>query len=121
MAKLMEMSGAEMCAALVEIAAPIRRFMDDPEFDEAFKKATQKGVATRATDILQIYTDIVPQLFGKKHLKDTLAILAVIEGKTVKQMLEMNGADLMADAVNAFNEQLAPFFTRLGISVGGKQ
>ena len=118
MAKLLEKNGAEMCAALVEIALPIRNFMDDPEFDQAFKQATRKGLDMKMTDVLQVYTDIVPQLFGKKHLKDTLSILAVIEGTTVKELMAMNGTDLIADAVAAFREQIAPFFQRLGISNG---
>lgn len=120
MKKLMEKNGAEMCAALVQISAPIKRFLDDPEFDKAFKEATKKGVRTQMTDVLQVYTDIVPQLFGEKHLKDTMAILSVIEGKSVKELLAMNGTDLISDTITAFNEQLAPFFSRLGISSGEK-
>lgn len=118
MAKLLEKNGAEMCAALVDIAASIKRFMDDEEFDKAWKKATKKGLQTGMTDILRIYADLAPLLFGEKHLADTLAILSVIEGTTVKELMAMNGVDLMADVIKAFNEQLKPFFTRLGISVG---
>ena len=47
-----------------------------------------------------------------------MEILSVVEGKTVKELLEMNGTELIADAMKAFNEQLKPFFTQLGISVG---
>lgn len=121
MAKLLEKNGAEICAALVNIATPLRRFMEDPDFDKAWKNATKKGLQTGMTDILKIYAELTPQLFGKKHLKDTLAILAEIEGKTVQEMLAMNGTDLLADALQAFNEQLKPFFLRLGISAGMKQ
>ena len=121
MAKLMEKNGAEMMQALVGIAAPLKRLMDDPEFDRAFKEATKKGLKTGMTDVLQIYADLTPQLFGKKHLNDTLSILAVIEGTTVKELLAMNGVDLLGDALKAFNEQIKPFFLRLGISAGVKQ
>ena len=118
MAKLLEKNGAEMCAALVSTAATLKRFMKDQEFDEAWKKATKKGVQMGMTDVLEVYTDIVPLLFGEKHLGDTMEILSVVEGKTVKELLEMNGTELIADAMKAFNEQLKPFFTQLGISVG---
>lgn len=121
MAKLLEKNGAEMAAALVGIAAPIRRFMDDAEFDKAFKNATRKGIETKMTDVLEIYADLVPLLFGKAHLNDTLSILAVIEGKTVKELLAMNGTDLLCDALEAFNSQIKPFFSRLGISAGVQQ
>ena len=116
--KLMEKNGAEMCAALVSIAAPIKRFLDDPEFDAAFKEATKKGLKMGTNDVLKVYADLVPMIFGDKHIKDTMAILSAIEGKSVKALLAMNGADLIADTIAAFNDQLAPFFTRLGISSG---
>ena len=116
--KLMEKNGAEMCAALVSIAATLKRFMEDPEFDTAWKEATKKGVSLGMTDVLKVYTDLVPLLFGEKHLQDTMQILSVIEGKSVKELLAMNGTELIADALKAFNEQLKPFFTQLGISVG---
>ena len=121
MAKLLEKNGAEMMAALVGIATPLKHLMDDPEFDKAFKEATKKGLKTKMTDILRIYADLTPHLFGDKHLNDTLAILAVIEGTSVKELLKMNGVDLLGDALKAFNEQIKPFFTRLGVSVGVKQ
>ena len=117
MAKLLEKNGAEMCAGLVSIAATIKRFMEDQEFDEAWKKATKKGVEKDMTDVLEIYVDLTPLLF-EKHLQDTMQILSVIEGKPIQELLEMNGTELITDAMKAFNEQLKPFFTQLGISVG---
>ena len=119
MAKLLEKNGAEMCAALVSIASTLRKFMDDEEFDKAWKKATKDGLLTGTNDVLKIYADIAPLLFGEKHLRDTMTILSVIEGKTVKELLAMNGTELIADAMKAFTEQIKPFFQQLGISVGG--
>lgn len=121
MAKLLEKNGAEMASALVEIAVPLKKFMEDEEFSEAWKKTTKKGLDLGMTDVLQIYVDLVPMLFGNKHLKDTLTILAAIEGKSVNEMLKMNGTELIADALAAFKEQIKPFFTQLGLSVGAKQ
>ena len=119
--KLLEKNGAEMMQSLVRIAVPLKHLMDDPDFDAAFKNATRKGLQTKATDILAIYAELTPHLFGDKHLKDVLAILGEIEGKTVKELMAMNGTDLLADALKAFNEQLKPFFLRLGVSVGVQQ
>ena len=121
MAKLLEKNGAHMMASLANIALPLKRLMDDEEFVKAWQKATIKGLKTGMSDILQIYADVAPLLFGEKHVKDLLAILAEIEGTSVKAMLEMDGVDLLADALEAFNEQLKPFFIRLGVTVGGKQ
>ena len=121
MAKLLEKNGAEMCAALVSIAATIKRFMDDDDFRTVWEEATRKGVDLGMTDVLEVYVDLVPLLFGEKHLKDTMQILSASEGKSVKELLAKNGTELIADAISAFKEQLAPFFQQLGISVGTKQ
>lgn len=117
MAKLLEMNGGEMCAALVSIAAPVRSFLDDEEFINAFRECTKKGVRSQMEGILNIYADLIPLLFGEKHLRDTLKVLAIIEGTTVNKMLKMDGVELMADAMNAWKEQIQPFFTKLGLSV----
>ena len=118
MAKLLEKDGAEMCAALVSVAAALKRFMEDEAFDKAWKNAMKKGVQLGNADILKVYVDLAPLIFGKEHINDTMSILSVIEGKPVKELLKMNGTELIADTVRAFNEQLKPFFTQLGISVG---
>ena len=121
MAKLLDKTGAEIMSSLVNIAAPLKRFMEDEEFDKAWKAATAKGLQTKATDVLKIYVDLAPVLFGEKHLRDTLAILAEIEGTTVSKMLKMNGTELIGDALKAYKEQLLPFFTQLGLSVGAER
>ena len=121
MAKLHEKNGAEMCAGLVSIATTLKRFMDDEEFSAAWKKATKSGVDKGLTDVLEVYVDLIPLLFGEKHLKDTMQILSVIEGKSIKDLLAMNGTELITDAIAAFKEQLTPFLQQLGISVGTKQ
>ena len=118
--KLLEKNGAEMAATLVNMASRLRRFMDDKDLVAAWRKATENGVKTGGSDVLAIYADIVPMLLGKTHLNDTLAILADLEGVSVSDMLKMNGTDLLANALQAYKEQLVPFFTRLGLSVGVK-
>ena len=115
--KLLEKNGAEICAALVSISGSVRSIMDDQEVRTTWKECTKKGMENRLEGILTIYADMVPLLFGKKHLRDTLGILAVVEGTTVREMLEMNGTDLLADAMKAWREQLQPFFTRLCLSL----
>ena len=118
--KLLEKNGAEMCAALVSVASALKRFMEDEAFDKAWKNATKKGVQLGMTDILKVYVDLAPLVFGDEHINDTMSILSVIEGKPVKELLKMNGTELIADAFKAFTEQLKPFFTQLGVSVGNQ-
>ena len=114
--KLLEKNGAEMANALVALVEPIKSFMEDEEFSEAFKEATKNGVRTKATDILSIYTTLIPHLLGDKHLRDTLKIVSIIEGTTVPEMLKKNGTELMADILEAWNGQLKPFFMQLGVT-----
>lgn len=117
MAKLLEKNGAEMASALVSIATPIKNFIEDAEFMEAFRESTKKGVRSKMEGVLTIYADIMPFLFGDKHLKDTLAIIACVEGTSVNKMLKMDGTEMIADCLKAWNEQIKPFFTRLGLTV----
>lgn len=117
MAKLLEKNGAEMCAALVSLAAPVKSFLEDQEFNDTLIACTKKGMGNQLREFAHIYADMTPLLFGDKHIKDTMQILAVIEGKTVKELMKMNGTDLIADAISAWKEQIQPFFTRLGLSV----
>ena len=121
MAKLLEKNGAEMCAALVSLAVPIKHFTEDEEFIEKFRECTKKGVEYKLHGVAVIYGDMMPLLLGEKHLNDVMTILSVVEGKTVKELLKMNGVDLMADAMHAWREQIAPFFQRLGLSVSTEQ
>ena len=121
MAKLLEKNGAEMMASLVNIATPLKRFMEDKDFEKAWKEATKSGLKTKETDVLKIYVELIPILLGEKHLKDTLSILAEIEGETVSKMLKKNGTELLGDVLKAYKEQLEPFFIQLGLSVGVKQ
>ena len=116
MAKLLEMNTAEMASALVSISGAIKSFLSDDEFMTAFKERTKEGIRNRATDILPVYADLVPLLLGEKHLSDTILILATVEGKSVNQMLKMNGVEVIKDALLAWQEQIAPFFTQLGLS-----
>ena len=120
MAKLLDKNAAELAAALVDISGAVRRFLDDAEFKAAFEEATKDGVKRSKTDLADIYSNIIPMLFGEEHLRDTISILACIEGKNVQEMLEMNGTDLVADALQAWKEQIVPFFLRLGVTAGKK-
>lgn len=114
--KLLEQNGAEMATTLVTIAGPVKNFIDDEEFSAAWQKCTAKGMRLKMTDVLRIYAEMAPFIFGDKHIQDTLAILAAIEGTTVKAMLRMNGAALIGDALRAWKEQIQPFFMGLGIT-----
>jgi len=116
-AKLLEKNGSEMCSALVSLAVPIKNFIEDKELMDTFKECTKKGMNNKLHGIAIIYADIVPLLFGEKHLRDTMEILSIVEGKTYKELMKMNGVDLLADAMSAWKEQIQPFFTRLGLSV----
>ena len=117
MAQLLEKNGAEMCSALVNIAAPIKSFVEDQEFIETFRECTKKGMTNKLQGIMTIYADMVPLLFGDNHLKDTLTILAIVEGKSARELMKMSGVEMIKDALAAWKEQLAPFFTQLGVSV----
>lgn len=117
MSKLLDKNGLEMANALVSLAKPIKNFLEDKEFLDAFEKCTRNGVVNKMHSIAQVYVDLIPILLGDKHVKDTLAIVAVVEGTSVKKLLDMNGTEMLADCVQAWREQIGPFFTQLGLTV----
>ena len=117
MAKLIDKNGAEMAAALVALSAPVKNFIEDEEFMRAVKECTDKGVRNKLEGFLTIYSDLTPLLLGDKHIRDTLSIVATVEGTTVNKMLKMDGVEMLADCLRAWKEQIQPFFTRLGLSV----
>lgn len=116
MPKLLDKNAAEMAAALVSLSAPIKNFLEDHDFMREFNERTKEGVRNQRTDVLAIYADLVPLLLGEKHLLDVIQILAVVEGEDPKTLMQMNGVDVLRDALEAWQTQIAPFFTRLGLS-----
>lgn len=117
--KLMEQTAAEMAAHLVELAGPVKRLLDDDEIKDTWRECTKKGVRNKLDSILTIYTEMAPLLFGDKHIRDLMHILAAVEGKNVDELLKMNGAELLSDSLVAWEEQIKPFFSLLGLTVSG--
>ena len=116
--KLLDLNGAELMAAFVRLAAPIGRLVEDDELFEALMESSRDAIGAQAAKrsklggFLAAYARIVPKLLGEEHIRDTAEVFAVIEGKTVSELLEMNGAELMADVMRAWKEQLGPFLSR---------
>lgn len=118
MAKLLEKNGAELMACLVNIAKPIGNLAED---EELFSKLDFKTIPAHARKnklafIMYMYAEIAPLLFGPKHMKDIILILAEIEGKNPKDMVTMDGTELIDDAIKAWKEQIGPFFKLSGFS-----
>ena len=122
MAKLLEKSGSELLASLVNIAAPIGNLIQDDVLCKAIvdciEKLDKETAAIKRNNIavmMTLYADIVPLLLNEKHTQDIMLILSEVEGCTVKEMLAKNGADLVADAIAAWKEQIGPFARRAGL------
>lgn len=122
MAKLIEKTGAELFASLVNIAEPIGNLVKDEKLFQTFVDCTARGTRIPETArknqlafIMNLYSEMIPLVFSDEHIKDIMAILSEIEGKPIKSMLAMNGADLVSDVIAAWGEQLAPFVKRSGL------
>lgn len=123
MPKLLEKNGAELFASLVNIAGPIGNLVNDEHLFSTIKSCVEKisketsAIRTNNVAVLmRLFSEVAPILFGEAHLKDILQILAEIEGCTVPEMMNKNGADLFADALSAWKEQIGPFAKRAGLS-----
>lgn len=116
--KLLEMNGAELMAAFVQLAAPIGRLVEDDELFTTLMECSKAAVGAQAAKrnrlgyFLSVYSKMVPKLLGDEHIRDTVEVVAIIEGKTVADLLGMNGAEMAADVMNAWREQLGPFLAR---------
>ena len=121
MPKLLEKTGAELFASLANIAAPVGNIAKDEALFSALADCIRSNAASPLRNnnlvfLMSLYADLAPLLLTDAHMQDIVAILAEIEGCDAKEMLGMNGADLVADCVKAWKEQLGPFFERAGLS-----
>lgn len=121
MGKLLDKTGAELFASLVNIAAPIGNLVKDEKLFKAITESVQSWTTgelrhNNLAFVMNLYSGVVPHLFNEEHLKDVMLILAEIEGTSVGDMLKMNGADLVGDAVKAWKEQIGPFAERAGLT-----
>ena len=93
MSKLAEMTGWELMGALAEIAEPVGNLVNDDAFWDCFVDCTRRGVGLKQKDglrfLLRTYAKLIPIVCGG-HKNDTARILAVIEGKPVAEVMQMN-------------------------------
>lgn len=119
MRKLVELNGWELMTALSELAEPVGNLVNDDAFWDCFVACTKRGVGLKQKDtfrfLLQTYAKMVPILLNE-HKSDTFRILAAIEGKPIKEVMEMDGAELIGDIKEAVQTNLAPFFTKFAHS-----
>lgn len=120
MKKLLDKTGAELFASLVNIAAPIGNLVKDEKLFTALSDSVKNWTAgtlqhNNLAFVMNLYSGVVPTLFCADHVKDVMLILAEIEGTNVNEMLQMNGADLINDVIKAWKEQIGPFAERSGL------
>ena len=115
MAKLADLNGWELMAALAEIAEPVGNLVNDDAVWDAFQVCTRRAVTLRQKDglryIIRAYSEMIPVLM-KDHRTDVIRLLAVIEGKSVEETMKMNGKELFEDFKAVYRETLEPFFIK---------
>ena len=118
--KLSELNGWELMGRLADLAEPIGNLTNDDLFWDTFTECTKRGVSLKQKDglrfILKAYGKLIPILMGEDHRKDTIRILAAVEGKSVPEAMKMNGKQLFQDFLDAYKENIEPFFTRSALS-----
>lgn len=116
MKKLTELNGWELMQTLAELAEPVGNIVNDESVWECFKECTKNGVGIKTNNsfrfLLKTYAKLAPLLLGDGHRKDTLSILAAVEGKPLNEIMQMNGAELLKDFSSAYKGVLEPFFTK---------
>lgn len=116
MAKLTELNGWDLMSALAELAEPVGNLVNDDDVWNCFKRCTKKGVSLKPENgfrfLLKTYAELFPMLCGERHKMDTLKIIAIAEGKTIKEVMSKNGAEILRDFEKAYREVLEPFFIK---------
>ena len=81
MAKLLDKTGAELIASLVNIAEPVGNIAKDDELFQGLvdclKNFQEKHPTARNNNLvflMTLYADMVPMLFGEKHLQDMMKL-----------------------------------------------
>lgn len=118
--KLNEMQTYELMAALVELAEPVGNLADDDEFWDRFRDCTKKAWKLQQRDglrfLVKTYAELGSLLFGEKHKHDIVKIFSIVAGKTIKETMEMNGAEMFSEFVKVYKEKLEPFFIKSALS-----
>ena len=116
MKKLSDMNAAELSAALVALAEPIDHLISDEELTDALLRCSSAGDEkrpflrkTRAGMLLHIYTELAPLLVDK-HLQDVIKIASISEGISEEEIMKKPGTEVMKNLIDAWREQIGPFF-----------
>lgn len=109
--KLSEMNSRDLCNALCVLADPIGEISNDDEVAEALKRmAEHKSSKTVMGRLIGVaYADFVPLLL-KKHKAATFQVLSVLTGKTMEEIEQENGFQLLQDVRSIWNAELLRFF-----------
>lgn len=109
--KLSDMNTRELKKALCAIAAPVGVIAESETFTQVMKRFSdmKKANVTVGQMGAVFIRDVVPLLL-ETHEQETFAILSVLTGKTVDEIMEQNGMQTIQDIKESVDGTLVGFF-----------
>lgn len=107
--KLSEMNTEQMADAIVALADPMANITRDDELNKELSALAKKKGGTLLEQISYLFVPLVMAML-KRHRSDTYVVLAVLTGKTVKEIAEQKGLQTVKDAKECFDKELLDFF-----------
>ena len=107
--RLSEMNTAEMADALVAIAEPLGRIGRDPAMNRAITDLGRFEGVTALEKISGLFVPLATALL-KTHRDDTLAVLAVLTGKSAGELAAQRGLETLKEARDCLDGELLDFF-----------
>lgn len=106
--KLSEMTTKQAAACMAELAAPIEAIAKHPKMREMLEKRNEEENASiPAVDLLAIALPVL----CRDCFDDTAKVLAVLTGKTAKEIASQPIRQTIRDARDVFDADLASFFS----------
>lgn len=105
--KLSQMNTRELAPVLASLAKPISDIATDDSTTEALQRiVNEKGNMNQVGAFIR---EIIPLLLDT-HFESTCEIVAILTGKTAEEVKNQRGFQTIADAIDAFDEELLDFF-----------
>ena len=112
--KLSEMTTKQFASAVCSMAIPMQNIAKDEEINRAFSAISGKGESGSDMTVLQkggLLLELVPLLLEKRFY-DTVSIISVMTGKSVKEVEAQNGMQTLKDIRSFWDDDFACFFGR---------
>lgn len=110
--KLSEMNTKQLAAALCQLTKPMQNIAADESLNGVFESIDKKmhsGRYMSAMEKMGMLLDTVPILL-ETHYGDMIRIISIMNGKSIAEVEEQNGMEMIDELRKSIDSQLVGFF-----------